>query len=324
MLGKIFSRVLSNFKTLFWRSIAIQSHCFQLVQTVHVWSENVGRRWLLWSNGNGRYPRKRNMNEEQKRGRVDWCTHILRKLKKKGLLMFGTSQQETKLRYTKTTPRRSNSRRWGSSQMRTHLWHSKETSSSQKMIGCFFAKFGHVATILLEDRNKVTADWYVNHCLPEVFQPWCTRRPQTGVHGLLLNHDNASAHTAAVTLDLLATNDAQLVTHPPYSPDLVSCDWLLFPSVKRQLKGKQFQKPKMPEHSWRASLWTYPSQRGRVSDTAGLRGWSNVYRLRGVSSKNWSRQSGCKCCWKTRLQNMMSDPRIKCPDVLNQCLKVLE
>ena len=34
-----------------------------------------------------------------------------------------------------------------------------------------------------------------------------------------------------------------------------------------------------------------------------------MYRLRGVSSKNWSRQSDCKCCWKTRLQNIMSDPR---------------
>ena len=33
------------------------------------------------------------------------------------------------------------------------------------MIACFFAKFGHVATIPLEDRKTVTADWYVNHCL---------------------------------------------------------------------------------------------------------------------------------------------------------------
>ena len=29
---------------------------------------------------------------------------------------------------------------------------------------------------------------------------------------------------------------------------------------------------------------------------AGLRGWSNVYRLRGASSRNLSRKSGCKCC----------------------------
>ena len=80
--------------------------------------------------------------------------------------------------------------------------------------------------------------------MPKVFQAWCTRRSRTSVRGLLLHHDNASAHTAAVTLDFLATSNLQLVTHPPYSPDLATCDWFLFPSAKRQLRGKQFQNAK--------------------------------------------------------------------------------
>ena len=114
-------------------------------------------------------------------------------------------------------------------------------NASAQMMPCFFAKFGHVAIIPLDDRKTVTADCYINLCLPKIFQAWCKRRPQTGVRGLLLHYDNASAHTAAVTLDSLAANGVQLVTHPPYSPDLAPCDWFLFPSVKRQLKGKQFQ-----------------------------------------------------------------------------------
>ena len=116
----------------------------------------------------------------------------------------------------------------------------RNRSASKLMIACFFAKFGHVASIPLEDRKTVTADWYVNHCLPKFFQAWCKRRPRMGVRGLL-HHDYASADTAAVTLDFLAAHDVQLVTHPPYSPDLALCDWFLFPSVKKQLKGKQFQ-----------------------------------------------------------------------------------
>ena len=37
------------------------------------------------------------------------------------------------------------------------------------MTACFFAKLGHVAIIPLEDRKTaVTADWYVNHCLPSL------------------------------------------------------------------------------------------------------------------------------------------------------------
>ena len=109
------------------------------------------------------------------------------------------------------------------------------------MIACFFGKFGHVTTISLEGRKTATADWHVSHCLPKLFQAWCKRRPRTGVRGLLLHHGNACAHTAAVTLDFLAASDVQLVTHPPYSPDLIPCDWFLFPSVKLQLKGKQCQ-----------------------------------------------------------------------------------
>ena len=66
----------------------------------------------------------------------------------------------------------------------------------------------------LEDRKTITADWYVNHSVLKIFQAWCKRRPQTDVHCLLLHHDNASADTAAVTLDLVAANNVHLVTPP--------------------------------------------------------------------------------------------------------------
>ena len=99
-------------------------------------------------------------------------------------------------------------------------------------------------TVCLKSSRPVTADWYVNHCLPKIFQAWCKRRSRTGVRGLLFHHDNASALTAAVTLDCLTSSDTQLVTHPSYSPNLAPCDLFLFPSVKRQMKGKQFQNAK--------------------------------------------------------------------------------
>ena len=119
--------------------------------------------------------------------------------------------------------------------------HNRSRSVSKQMIACFFAKFGRVATIPIDDRKTVTADRYVNHCLPKVFQAWYKRRPQTGARGHLFHHDNASADTAAVNLDFLAANDARPVTRLPYSPDLAPCNWFLSPSVKRQLKGKQIQ-----------------------------------------------------------------------------------
>jgi hypothetical protein len=32
-----------------------------------------------------------------------------------------------------------------------------------------------------------------------------------------------------------------IVPHPPYSPDLAPCDFLLFPKLKIKLKGQRFE-----------------------------------------------------------------------------------
>jgi len=57
---------------------------------------------------------------------------------------------------------------------------------------------------------------------------------RTGTQGLLLHHDNVSAHTAAATLDFLAESSVQLVTHPPYSPDLAPFDWFFGQATARR------------------------------------------------------------------------------------------
>ena len=72
------------------------------------------------------------------------------------------------------------------------------------------------------------------------------RRPYRGTQGLLLHHDNASAHT----MQLLVANSVNLVTRPPYSPDLAPCDWCLFPFIEKQLRGIQFQNPPHPQPTW--------------------------------------------------------------------------
>ena len=82
---------------------------------------------------------------------------------------------------------------------------------------------------------------YINICLPKVFEAWTARRPNKGTRGLLLHHGNASANTAAATLDYLEANRVQLATKSLYSQGLAPCDFFLFLRVKQELKGKQFQ-----------------------------------------------------------------------------------
>ena len=162
---------------------------------------------------------------------MDWCTHMLRKFDRgRSPRVWDNVTGDGTWVYQYNPGMKQQSAVW--------VFPDENRSASKQMTACFFAKFGHVASVPLEDRKTVTVDWCVNHCMPKVFQAWCTRRLRTGVRGLLLHHDNASAHIAAVTLDFLAASNVQLVAHPPYSPDLAPCDWFFVPFHQKAAEGK--------------------------------------------------------------------------------------
>jgi hypothetical protein len=47
-------------------------------------------------------------------------------------------------------------------------------------------------------------------------------------------------HTSVLTQLFLTKCKMVIIPHPPYSPDLAPCDFLLFPKLKLKLKGRQF------------------------------------------------------------------------------------
>ncbi|UYV82351.1 hypothetical protein LAZ67_21001768 [Cordylochernes scorpioides] len=65
-------------------------------------------------------------------------------------------------------------------------------------------------------------------------------RPNSRTDTWIFHHDNAPAHRSKVCADYLARTGLKLLEHPPYSPDLVPCYFVLFPHVKNRLKGKRF------------------------------------------------------------------------------------
>jgi hypothetical protein len=52
--------------------------------------------------------------------------------------------------------------------------------------------------------------------------------------------DNAPAHESLVVQKFLASTNTTVIPHPPYSPDLASCDFFLFPKMKPLLKKRRF------------------------------------------------------------------------------------
>ena len=56
-----------------------------------------------------------------------------------------------------------------------------------------------------------------------------------------LHHDNMSAHSTALVQAILANHHITQFSQPPCSPDLVPCDFWLFPKLKSPLKGGRFE-----------------------------------------------------------------------------------
>ena len=55
-----------------------------------------------------------------------------------------------------------------------------------------------------------------------------------------LHHDNAPSHKSLAVREFLAQNKITTLPHPPYSPDLAQCDFVLFPKLKTHLKEHHF------------------------------------------------------------------------------------
>ena len=74
--------------------------------------------------------------------------------------------------------------------------------------------------------------------------PYCMqnekRRPATGLRGLCLIHDNASAHKCVLDEDFLK-EEMVVQLSLRFSPDHSSCDFFLLPLLKKPLSGRHYE-----------------------------------------------------------------------------------
>ena len=57
----------------------------------------------------------------------------------------------------------------------------------------------------------------------------------------ILHHDNARPHAALGTCQKIAEVGWEILSHPPYSPDIAPSDYHLFLSLQNLLTGKKFK-----------------------------------------------------------------------------------
>jgi histone-lysine N-methyltransferase SETMAR len=56
-----------------------------------------------------------------------------------------------------------------------------------------------------------------------------------------VRHDNARPHASGAVSEILETYGWQVLPHPLYSPDMSPPDFVLFPELKKPLRGKSFR-----------------------------------------------------------------------------------
>ena len=117
----------------------------------------------------------------------------------------------------------------------------RSRSVKHVLYALFFDARGIVARIPVPEHKTVTGIYYAEQVLPVVVNHYMATRPQTGVQGLKLLHDNTPAHPTTQPWCYLKTQGFKTLSHPAYSPDLAPCDFWLNPVIKKCLSGCKFE-----------------------------------------------------------------------------------
>ncbi len=135
------------------------------------------------------------------------------------------------------------------------------------MLTCFYDSTGPILNHFTEMGHTTDTEAYceiLNQLKERIRKKrpllWRRQNPDDDRPFYLL-HDNASSHTATITLALLGESGIQMINHPPpYSPDLAPCDFFLFPTLKAKLRGTNHRNVVTLEAAIRRELAAIPSE----------------------------------------------------------------
>lgn len=113
------------------------------------------------------------------------------------------------------------------------------SSAGKVMASVFWDSQGVLLIDYLAKGETITGNYYAR-LLKTLRDKIKEKRRGKLSKGILLLHDNASAHTSQIAIATAQDCGFEILPHPPYSPDLAPSDFYLFPKLKFELKGKHF------------------------------------------------------------------------------------
>lgn len=115
-----------------------------------------------------------------------------------------------------------------------------ERSVKKVLATVFWDSEGVILVDFLEGQRTVTGSYY-EQVLRKLHVALAKKRPGKLHQRILFHHDNAPAHSCKTSRAVLREFRWELLSHPPYSPDLASSDFFLFPKLKEQIKGVRWE-----------------------------------------------------------------------------------
>ena len=125
----------------------------------------------------------------------------------------------------------------GYQRRRTPSISKRQCAVKKALYVIFFDNKGPVMQLPVLKGRTVKGEFYKNVVLKRLKK----RRPNTGLKYLRLLHDNTPAHKARIVTEFRQSEKLNVLPHPPFSPDLASCDYFLFPKLKFHLSGKRYK-----------------------------------------------------------------------------------
>ena len=99
--------------------------------------------------------------------------------------------------------------------------------------------FDHECVIYQHDlspKTTVKSEYYIS--VLKILRQHISRKRHELLGNWTLHHDNARPHVATSVKKYLCKCNIKILPHPPYSPDLESCDFWLLPTLKEKSVAK--------------------------------------------------------------------------------------
>jgi histone-lysine N-methyltransferase SETMAR len=111
------------------------------------------------------------------------------------------------------------------------------------MLSVFFNGTGQFLINILPDDLKMDLRYFADNVIDEMARLCCPQGRRPRERRVMLHFDNSPIRCTGPVRDRMAVAELERMEHPPYSPDLASCGFFLFGSVRRKLVRKQYEMP---------------------------------------------------------------------------------